>query len=146
MKIPWGKSAATAAVALACASPAVATPGNGHGHGQGHGNAQGKTKIHRVSYVFKGTWNADGTVSVKHGNAHVRRAHLVGTDVQFDLSGAKFVVADTDGDGAHTSADLTPGDRVVVKARLPRKDPGSQPFTAKMLIDQTHPHASGGSD
>lgn len=143
MKIPWGKSAATAAIALACASPAIATPGNGHGNGQG----QGKSKIHRVTYVFKGTWNAaDGTVTVKHGNAFVRRAHLVGTNVQFDLSGAKFVVADTDGDGSRTAADLTDGDRVLVKARLPRKDPGSQPFTAKMLIDQTHPPASGGSD
>ncbi len=149
MKIPFGKSGVSAvAVALACASPAIATPGNGHPHGQGQGqehHAQGKTKVHRVTYVFKGTWNsADATVTVKHGNARVRRAKLVGTDVQFDLTNAKFVVRDTNGDGKRDSADLADGDHVVVKARLPRKDPGDQPFTAKMLVDQTSPPAGSG--
>jgi hypothetical protein len=138
-RIPWGKTAATAAIALACASPALATPGNGHGNGQGQDKAQGKTKIHLVTYVFKGTWNATaGTVTVKHGNSHVRKANLVGTDVQFDVTAAKFVVRDTDGDGKRTVADVKDGDKVLVKARLPRKDPGTQPFKAKMVIDQTH--------
>jgi hypothetical protein len=139
MRIPWGKTAAAAVVALACASPALATPGNGHGNGQSQDKAQGKTKVHLVTYVFKGTWNATaGTVTVKHGNSHVRKANLVGTDVQFDVTGAKFVVRDTDGDGKRTVADVKDGDKVLVKARLPRKDPGTQPFKAKMVIDQTH--------
>jgi len=147
MKIPFGKSAVSAvAVALACASPAIATPGNGHGNGQGQQNhAQGKTKVHRVTYVFKGTWNsAAGTVTVKHGNRYVRKGNFVGTDVTFDLSSAKFVVRDTNKDGKRDSADLADGDHVVVKARLPRKDPGDQPFKASMLVDQTHSHVTSG--
>jgi hypothetical protein len=36
-------------------------------------------------------------------------------------------------------ADVVAGDRVVVKAKLPKADPGAQPFTAKQLVDQTHP-------
>jgi hypothetical protein len=136
MKIPFGTIAAVGALALASVTPAVADTGHGHGHGPA--TAPGKTKVHNVTYVFKGTWNAGaGTVTVKHGNAHVRKAGLVGQDVTFDLTSAKFVVADTDNDGSRTIADLKDGDTVVVKARLPRKDPGTQPFKAKMLIDQS---------
>ena len=136
MKIPFGKLAVVAAFALASVSPAVADPGNGHGHGPS--TAPGKTKVHNVTYVFKGTWNAaDGSVTVKHGNNHVRKAGLVGQTVTFDLTGAKLVVADTNNDGSKTIADIKDGDKVVVKARLPRKDPGTQPFKAKMLVDQS---------
>src|SRR3954447_2154670 len=145
MKIPFGTLAAVGALALAGVSPAAADPGNGHGHGPT--TAPGKTKVHNVTYVFKGTWNAGaGTVTVKHGNAHVRKAGLVGQDVTFDLTGAKLVVKDTNGDGSRTSADLADGDKVVVKARLPRKDPGTQPFKAKMLIDQSSRQAPAGAD
>ena len=84
MKIPFGKLAAVAALALASVSPAAADPGNGHGHGPS--SAPGKTKVHNVTYVFKGTWNvAAGTLTVKHGNSHVRKAGLVGQDVAFDV-------------------------------------------------------------
>ncbi len=147
MKIPFGKSGAAAVVALACASPALANSAGDHGHANGKSqqHGQGTTKVHNVTWTFKGIWNADGTVTVKHGNSYVRKAHLVGTDVQFDLSATKFVVKDTNKDGSRNESDLTAGDHVLVKARLPRKDPGSQPFKAKMLIDQTHPpkHGSG---
>ncbi|HEY1595117.1 MAG TPA: hypothetical protein VGF74_06965 [Thermoleophilaceae bacterium] len=131
---------------LACAAPALANSAGDHGHANGNGqqHAQGKAKVHNVTWVFKGTWNAaDGTVTVKHGNSFVRKDQLVGTDVQFDLSGTRFVVKDVNKDGARNQADLADGDRVLVKARLPRKDPGSQPFKAKMLIDQTHPPKGG---
>jgi hypothetical protein len=149
VKIPFGTTCAIAALAIASLIPAVAgaDPGNGHGHGHGPATAPGQTKVHNVTYVFKGTWNAGaGTVTVQHGNAHVRHAGLVGQDVSFDLTGAKLVVADTNGDGARTVADLKDGDKVVVKARLPRKNPGSQPFKAKMLIDQSARPTSGGTD
>jgi hypothetical protein len=76
-------------------------------------------------------------VTVKHGNNHVRKAGLIGQTVTFDFTGAKLVVVDTNHDGSKTTADITDGDKVVVKARLPRKDPGTQPFKAKMLIDQS---------
>jgi hypothetical protein len=149
MKIPFGKSAAaTAVVAIACASPALANSAGDHGHANGKNqeHAQGKTKVHLVTWVFKGTWNAgDGTVTVKHGNSFVRKAHLVGTNVQFDLSNTRFVVKDTNKDGSRNQSDVADGDKVLVKARLPRKDPGTQPFQAKMLIDQTHPPKKAGS-
>jgi hypothetical protein len=137
MKIPFGKFATTAALALAAVAPAAAMAANGNGHGQA--NSHGKGKVHNVTYVFKGTWNATaGTLTVKGGNAHVRKAHLVGQDVQFDLTGAKLVVADTNGDGSVGATDLKDGDKLVVKARLPRKDPGTPPFSAKMLVDQSN--------
>jgi hypothetical protein len=157
MKIPFGKLVVIGAFAVASVSPAAASAapggnghGKGHGHGQqqaqSHGKAKGKSKVHNVTYVFKGTWNAAaGTVTVKSGNAHVRKAGLVGQDVTFDLTKARLVVADTNSDGQITAADLKDGDLVVVKARLPRKNPGSQPFAAKMLIDQTNAPAKNGS-
>ena len=43
-------------------------------------------------------------------------------------------------------SDLRDGDRVVVKARLARRDPGAQPFKAKMLIDQSSRPAPAGAD
>lgn len=149
MKIPFGKLCLTGAVALGSVTPAMATP-SGHGqHGKADQHRQaGKHRVHKVMYVFRGTWNAAaGTVTVKAGNAHVRHAGLIGQGVQFDLAGARLVVADTNGDGAKTLDDLKDGDLVLVTARLPRKDPGTQPFTARMLIDRTNaPEQSSSSD
>lgn len=127
--------------ALAIPAAAVADPGD-HGHGHGHG---GHGHNPTVSYVFKGTYGADGVVAVNHGNGHVKKAGLVGQDVQFDLTNAHLNVADTDGDGSVTAADVTTGDAVVVKARLPKQDPGSQPFAAKQLVDQTNPGGNSGN-
>jgi hypothetical protein len=109
-----------------------------------HGKGRGKP----ANYVFKGVWHADGTVTVKGGNARVRKNDLVGTDVAFDVTGAKLTVADSDGDGSVTVADLMEGDKVVVKARLPRTDPGAGPYAARRVVDQTHPASSDddGSD
>jgi hypothetical protein len=96
-------------------------------------------KVHNVNYVFKGAYSGDGsTVAVDHGNKHVRKAGLEDTAVQFDLTAAKVVVADTNADGAQDLTDVAAGDRVVVKARLPKGDPGAQPFAAKQLVDQTN--------
>ena len=125
--------------ALAIPAAAVAHPGHGHGKGHGKGHANGKGKNHPVAYVFKGTYDGSGLVSVDHGNGHARKAGLVGTDVQFDLTSTKLSVADTNADSAIDVNDVVVGDRVVVKAKLPRKDPGAQPFAAKHLVDQTNP-------
>jgi hypothetical protein len=92
----------------------------------------------KVAYVFKGTWSADG-VKVLKGNKAVRRAGFVGQTVVFDLSAARVVVADNNGDGKRDASDLQDGDKVVVQARLPRRDPGAAPFAARKLVDQTHP-------
>ena len=91
-----------------------------------------------VSWVFKGIWHIDSTVTVKHGNSRVRNGGYIGQIVAFDLTSAKLRVADTHGDGVITVADLLEGDKVVIKAKLPR-DPGPQPFVARMVVDQTHP-------
>ena len=96
----------------------------------------------KVTYVFKGTYSADG-VKVLKGNNHVRRAGLVGQTVAFDLSAARIVVADNNGDGKRDVSDLQDGDKVVVQARLPRRDPGAAPFAARKLVDQTHPKQQG---
>ena len=93
----------------------------------------------KVAYVFKGTFSlADASVTVAKGNKHVRRAGLVGQTVAFDLSAARIVVSDANGDGKRDAADLQDGDKVVVKARLPRSEPGAGPFAAQKLVDQTH--------
>ena len=149
MKIPYKHLAAAASiVALAGGSSALANQGNGHGHGgttgpTGATGPHGKGHVHTVSYIFKGTWTAaDGTVKVTGGNHHVRKAGFVGQSVQFDLTNTRFVVADTNGDASHNLADLKDGDKVLVQARLPRKDPGDPPFAARKLIDQTHSQGS----
>jgi hypothetical protein len=133
-----------ATIALTAAPLAGAKPhgahGNGHGseHGQGHGPTG-------VGYVFKGTYADSGTVDVTKGNKHVRNAGLVGTSVSFDFSAAKISVGDTNGDGAADLADVAAGDKVVVKMKAPKSDPGEQPFAARQLVDQTHPAADSDS-
>ena len=91
-----------------------------------------------VAYVFKGTFNlADSSVTVLKGNNHVRRAGFVGKTVVFDLSAARIRVADVNGDGKRDAADLKDGDKVVVQARLARRDPGAGPFAARKVVDQS---------
>ena len=132
MRKPGRTIALGAAVtALALAPIAGAKPHEPKGHGHGSGKAKG------VSYVFKGTYVDTTTVDVSKGNAHVRKAGLAGEAVQFDFSAAKISVADTNGDGASDLADVVAGDRVVVKVKAPKGDPGEQPFSARQLVDQT---------
>jgi hypothetical protein len=144
------RTAALGAVIALGAAPAAlavkpADPGSQSGEhgksGQEHGKSGGKT----VMYVFKGSYDGASGVAVDHGNAHVRKADLLDTTVTFDLSTARVVVGDVNGDGSKDLLDVAAGDRVVVKARLPRKEPGTQPFKAKQLVDQTHA-ASSDSD
>ena len=61
-----------------------------------------------------------------HGNARVRKDGLVGQTVSFDLKGARITVADSNGDGATDLDDVQIGDKVVVKAMLPKSDPGAR--------------------
>lgn len=119
--------------ALAIPAGAVANQGANHGKAKGHG------KTHNVAYVFKGVYEGGSMVEVKAGNSRVRKGGLVGTTVTFDLTSARLVVADTNSDGQKNLEDVKTGDKVLVKAMLPRKNPGSQPFAAKRLVDQTHP-------
>lgn len=119
--------------ALAIPAGAIAKQGENQGKAKGHSKTQG------VAYVFKGTYAGESSVKVEKGNARVRKGGFVGQTVGFDLTAARIVVDDTNGDGQRTLDDVAIGDKVLVKARLPRKDPGDQPFVAKRLVDQTHP-------
>ena len=94
---------------------------------------------HAVGYVFKGTYSGDGsTVAVTKGNKHVARAELVATSVAFDFASAKLVTSDTNGDGVKTIDDVAVDDKVLVKAKLPKSNPGAAPYVAKHLVDKTH--------
>jgi hypothetical protein len=130
---------AVPASALAASGSYTEPPGNSHGHGHhnGHGKSQKKNPV--VTYVFKGTYDGAGSVAVLHGNSFVKKQGFVGQDVSFDLSAAKVVVADSNADGTADANDVAAGDKVVVKSRLHKKDPGVQPFQARQLVDQTHP-------
>jgi hypothetical protein len=113
--------------------PGAGKPQQPGAQGKGKGKAKG------VTYVFKGTYQGADSVAVDHGNAHVRKAGLVGQTVTFDLAGAKIVVADNNADGKRDVSDVASGDRVVVKSKMPRSEPAAQPFPARQLVDQTHP-------
>jgi hypothetical protein len=125
---------------LAFPAGAVAEHGDSHGKAKGHANGKGKgqAKPHTVGYLFKGFYAGDGMVDVKRGNAHVRKGGFIGETVEFDLSAARLVVRDTNADGKRGIEDVEEGDWVLVKARLDRNDPGSEPFEAKWLIDKTN--------
>jgi hypothetical protein len=138
--------AAFAVAALAVPAAAIAKPGHGHGHGHGpagHGPGAFDHPGHGhnpvVTYVFKGTFDGTSSVEVAHGNSRVRKGGLVGTTVEFDLTNTRLTVADTSGDGVTDATDVLADDKVVVKARLPKHDPGPEPFAARHLVDQTHP-------
>lgn len=95
-----------------------------------------------VAYVFKGPYSGDGsTVAVDHTNKHAR--DYDDSSVRFDFSDAKVKAKDASGNRSSDLADAA-GDRVVVKAKLPRRDPGSQPFPARQLVEQSGYEAESG--
>ena len=90
--------------------------------------------------VFKGVYQGDSAVKVAKGNGHVKRLELAGTVVKLDLSSAKLVVADADGNGVSLD-DVKAGDKVVVQVRAPRNYVAGAPLVARKLVDQTRPPA-----
>jgi hypothetical protein len=137
------------AAALAVPTAAAADSGHGGGHDKQtakkvvRDHAKGKHKA--VTFVFRGTFAAPGTVQVRAGNAHIHKAGFVGQAVTFDFASARVVVADTNGDAKPDLADVKDGDLVLVQARLPKatkynatvSDPAA-PFVARKLIDKTN--------
>jgi hypothetical protein len=141
--------------AAALVVPAAASADPGHGRGKDKRSAAESVTTHgkpttrkakKVTYVFKGTFGADGTVTVSSGNAHVRRGGFVRQSVRFDLAGARIVGADTNTDQTVDLADVRAGDRVVVKARLAKgtkyvaatEGQPAEQLVARQLIDKTH--------
>jgi hypothetical protein len=146
LSLPRKLLAAFAAAALALPAAAIASTSSGiytQGH---HGNHKGGNhKNPVVTFVFKGRFNGSSAYTVEssmhvyHGNSFVRKQGFLDQDVSFDLTNARVVVADNNADGVSNLTDVAIGDKVVVKARLHKKTPGPEPFTAKKLVDQTHP-------
>jgi hypothetical protein len=130
-------AAALGAAALILPTAAVADPG----HGKGHQKPKAKT----VTFVFKGTFTAPGTVKVVSGNAHVRKGGYVGQSISFDLATAKIVGVDTNADQKVDLSDVADGDKVLVQARVtkrtkyvaPAEGETVAPIVARKLIDQT---------
>lgn len=145
-------AAATTAAVLAVPAAAFASPHQSAGHRSaaaahsGAGKAPRKAKpAHKVAFIFRGTFTAPGTLTVTSGNAQVRKGGFIGKTVTFDLSGARIVAADTNGDQAVDLRDVTDGDLVLVQARLPRHTAYTAPtaadsaaaIVASRLVDQT---------
>jgi hypothetical protein len=108
--------ATLAAAALAVPAAAGAQPGTGKGKGHEKKERVGEKgkPARKVTFIFKGTFTAPGTIEVVAGNAHVRKGGFVGAAVTFDFEGAKVVVADTNGDQTLDVTDVTDGDRVQI--------------------------------
>jgi carbohydrate-selective porin OprB len=132
-------AAALAAAALAVPAAAIADPGQGKGHDKP------AKKAKTVTYVFKGTFTAPGTVAVTSGNAHVRKGGYVGQSVTFDLASAKVVGVDTNADLKVDATDVADGDKVLVQARIAKGTKWAAPaegetaaaLVARKLVDKT---------
>lgn len=93
-------------------------------------------KTLKVPYIFRGAYTGKNSVKVEHGSSWVKRAGFIGKTVKFNLGSAKITAEDSNADGQVNLADIKAGDKVAVEARLPRTDPGKQPFTASRLIEE----------
>jgi hypothetical protein len=137
--------AAVTAAALAVPAAAVAQPGKGKGADK-PAKVGGK-KSKKVTFVFKGTFTAPGTIEVLAGNAHARKGGFVGEAITVDLSSAKLVVADTNGDGTLDVTDVKDGDHVLAQARIakgtkfvaPAEGEIAETVAACKLVDKTNP-------
>jgi hypothetical protein len=134
--------ASLTAAALAVPAAAVAHPGNGKDHGKKAEKVHGKAKkAKKVTFVFKGTFTAPGTVEVRSGNSHVRKGGYVGQAVTFDLANAKIVAADTNADEKIDVSDVKDGDAVLVQARIVRRTKyvaAADAIVARKLVDKTN--------
>ena len=132
---------ALAATALAVPTAAAAKPGGGKGH-------EKVKKAESVTFVFKGTFTAPGTVEVLSGNAHARKGGFVGKPVTFDLANAKVVAADTNADQRVDVTDVKDGDRVLVQARIAKRSKyaDADAVVARKLVDKTNRPVADGSD
>jgi hypothetical protein len=135
------------AAALVLPATALAKGPGGHGKGAEHGHAgkhgKGPKGPKTRALNIKGTVAAvgDGTVDVlvNHANHHGRA--LAGQTVTVDVSDARIVVRDVNGDGQRDLGDVAVGDRVVVHSRIAKgatPDP-AQPVVAKRLVDKGAP-------
>ena len=133
-------------VVAAFALPAgAAAHGGGHGPKADHGSHGAKGSAFHGgkkgrALIVKGTVSAVGTgtidVLVKSANHHGHA--LRGQTLTFDVSNARIVVRDVNGDGKRDLADVAVGDRVLVQSRIAKGATvdSSQPVVAKQVVDK----------
>jgi hypothetical protein len=140
---------AAGALTVPVAAEAKGGPGKGHDRSSvtDRQPRQGHDKPNpMVMYTFKGTVvsvdGAAGTAMVKVAKTNHHGRFARNSTMTFDLSAARISVADVNADGLANVADVTGGDKVLVKARLPKRSPeASGTVVARALVDQTHPEA-----
>ena len=144
----------TRIIAAALGAAALVLPAAASGHGKGLEKKPGTEivdgkhkpkKAKKVTFVFKGTFTAPGTVAVASGNAHVRKGGYVGQSISFDLATARIVGTDTNADQKVDLSDVAAGDKVLVQARVtkgtkyaaPAEGETAAAIVARKLIDKT---------
>jgi hypothetical protein len=136
-------------VAVFGATAALAVPTVAAAHGNGNEKKAGEVKpiskkAKAVTFIFKGTFTAPGTLAVTSGNAHVRRGGFVGHTVRFDAASARIAAADANADSKIDLSDVKDGDSVLVHARILKgttyaESPTAEPIAARKLVDKTNP-------
>ena len=135
---------AAALGAAILAIPAAAVADSGHGK-----RPDKQPAAPKVTFVFKGIFTAPGTLEVRSGNAHVRKGGFVGQKLNFDLTTARVVAADSNADQKVDVSDVNSGDVVLIQVRLrkgtkyvaPAEDATVAAVVASKLIDKTNPPA-----
>jgi hypothetical protein len=120
MKTQTNRAMALIAAVAALAFPALALAKSDENPRRG----ADKTKPERaVSWIVKGEVTAKGentvTVLIKRSNHHGRA--LRDREVAFDMTNARIVVRDVNGDGARNLADVNTGDHAKLQARRPKR-------------------------
>ena len=146
-----------AALALPASAVAKGHAGGEGKHGGSHARGQSGKQKHkghnaRVAYTFKGVVaSVDPTtktvvVSVEHANHHGRK--YVGQDLTFNFSHTRLVVADVNSDGHKDLGDVSEGDRIKVRVKLPRKpgDLSSGPIDARKMSAQCEETSGDSAD
>jgi hypothetical protein len=163
MTIEWNRALITLGIVTALAAPSAALARDGGGrHGADdqtqHGTDSTRTQEHathhsapsaggpvrteryelrgKVAGVDAGAGTI--TVAVKKANHGRRGARLRQQTVQFDVSSARIIVHDVNGDGARDLKDVVADDAVRVQADLPRTGAIdlTQTFAARMVQDR----------
>ena len=119
MQTKTNRAPALIAAVVALAFPALALAKNDNAE---RGN--NKTKPERaVSWIVKGDVTAKGensvTVMIKRSNHHGRAVR--DREVTFDMTNARIVVRDVNGDGARNLGDVNVGDHAKLQARRPKR-------------------------
>src|SRR5205807_2224862 len=153
MKIGINRPLVALSVCAAVAFPAAAAAKHGGGHGHGNSQAQHGGTDHAKrgrALVVRGTVAAvgAGTVDVTVAGANHHGRALKGQTVTFDVSNARIVVRDVNGDGTRDLSDVQVGDKVLVQARIQKgaAPDTTQPIVAQRLVDKGQPKPAGSGD